>query len=336
MCKIDKSCMRGALTLMACLVMAACATPSRVGAPTPHYKVGAPYEIDGRRYVPREDPTYDRTGVASWYGRQFQGKPTANGEIFDKAQLTAAHKTLPLPSIVQVDNLENGRSLVLRVNDRGPFVDDRIIDLSEAAARELGFQKAGLASVRVRYLGPASLPGEAGPSSRTARATSTTTKRRQRSRGSASLDIAPPRSPTGAPGRSSTTAPTTSTTTTTSSTESATASATVLAPSSSAGDPIATLIGSLEGAGRNLSLPDAGRADRGPASAAAIWLRVGSVENPNAEQAARLALADLGPARRVSGALIFGPYPDLVTAEAWRAAAIDAGYGDAGLVYAPY
>ncbi len=336
MCKIDKSCIRGAATLMACLVMAACATPSRVGAPTPHYKVGAPYEIDGRRYVPREDPTYDRTGVASWYGRQFQGKPTANGEIFDKAQLTAAHKTLPLPSIVQVDNLENGRSLVLRVNDRGPFVDDRIIDLSEAAARELGFQKAGLASVRVRYLGPASLPGEAGPSSRTARApraTSTTTKRRQRSRGSSSLDIAPPRSPAGAPGRSSTTAPTTPTT---SSTASATASATALAPSSSTGDPIATLIGSLEGAGRNLSLADAGRADRGPASAAAIWLRVGSVENPNAEQAARLALADLGPARRVSGALIFGPYPDLVTAEAWRAAAIDAGYGDAGLVSAPY
>ena len=105
--------------------------------------------------------------MASWYGEPFHGQHTANGEIYDMNALTAAHPTLQLPSVVRVTNLENGRSLLLRVNDRGPFVDDRLIDLSQAAARALGFEEQGLTRVHVRYLGmapldePAILPGEA-------------------------------------------------------------------------------------------------------------------------------------------------------------------------------
>lgn len=128
----------------------------------PHYKVGRPYQIKGRWYHPAEDPAYDRTGVASWYGDDFHGRPTANGEIFDMRTMTAAHTTLPLPSMVEVTNLENGKRAIVRVNDRGPFAHNRIIDLSRAAARKLGFEKNGLAEVRVRYVGPAALPGDNG------------------------------------------------------------------------------------------------------------------------------------------------------------------------------
>ncbi|WP_374570702.1 septal ring lytic transglycosylase RlpA family protein [Phenylobacterium sp.] len=133
------------------------AMPSGAGG---RYKVGKPYQVGGIWYVPREDPNYDKRGVASWYGDQFQNQKTANGEIFDKNQLSAAHPTLPLPSIVEVTNLENGRSIRVRVNDRGPFVGGRIIDLSHEAARELGYDRQGLAKVRVRYVGPAPLKGE--------------------------------------------------------------------------------------------------------------------------------------------------------------------------------
>jgi rare lipoprotein A len=120
-----------------------------------HQRVGKPYKIAGKRYTPKHQPKYDKTGLASWYGPKFNGKPTASGEIFDKSDLTAAHKTLPLNSLVHVTNLENGRTLIVRVNDRGPFVDDRIIDLSEATAKALGTIQNGLAKVRVRYAGPA-------------------------------------------------------------------------------------------------------------------------------------------------------------------------------------
>lgn len=116
------------------------------------YKLGPPYRVNGRLYVPEFDPNYDRVGIASWYGDDFHGRPTANGEIFDKNRISAAHPTLPLPSRVRVTNLENGKSIELRVNDRGPFVDDRLIDLSQAAARELGFEEKGLARVRVQFL----------------------------------------------------------------------------------------------------------------------------------------------------------------------------------------
>ncbi|MEE2691765.1 MAG: septal ring lytic transglycosylase RlpA family protein [Pseudomonadota bacterium] len=145
----------------AALTLAACATPG--GGPLsgegtrPHYKVGQAYQVNGRWYYPREQPDYNEVGVASWYGDEFDGRPTANGERFDKNRLSAAHTTLPLPSVVEVENLENGRRAVIRVNDRGPFVGDRLIDLSHAAARELGFEQKGLARVRVRYLGRAEL-----------------------------------------------------------------------------------------------------------------------------------------------------------------------------------
>ncbi|WP_428409332.1 septal ring lytic transglycosylase RlpA family protein [Hyphococcus sp.] len=145
-------------------LLAACSTTSRPSAgrgTDPHYKVGKPYQVKGKWYYPAEDPSYSKVGVASWYGEQFHGRLTANGEIFDMNRLSAAHTTLPLPSMVEVTNLENGRSVVVRLNDRGPFVGDRIIDMSREAARELGFEQQGTARVRVRYAGPAPLTAEA-------------------------------------------------------------------------------------------------------------------------------------------------------------------------------
>jgi len=121
------------------------------------YKVGKPYQVGGIWYVPKEEPGYDATGVASWYGADFHQKATANGETYDMYAMTAAHTTLPMPSIVEVTNLDNGRKTRVRVNDRGPFVGGRIIDLSYSAARELGYENKGLANVRVRYIGPAPL-----------------------------------------------------------------------------------------------------------------------------------------------------------------------------------
>lgn len=113
------------------------------------------YQVRGRWYRPEEQPNYDEVGLASWYGDQFNGRPTATGEIFDMHALTAAHKTLPLPGLIEVTNTANGRRVVLRVNDRGPFVDNRILDLSRGAAQELGLLQAGVGEVRVRYLGRA-------------------------------------------------------------------------------------------------------------------------------------------------------------------------------------
>ena len=117
-------------------------------------KIGRPYTIAGRTYVPARDDDYDEIGISSWYGPNFHGLPTANGETFDQNALSAAHTTLPIPAMIEVTNLENGRTAVLRLNDRGPFADDRILDVSRAAAIELGFLSQGLARVRVRYLGP--------------------------------------------------------------------------------------------------------------------------------------------------------------------------------------
>ena len=125
---------------------------SQTNTPTPHYKIGNPYEIFGVWYYPERDLNYDETGIASWYGPADAGKPTANGEIFDPELISAAHKTLPLPSVVRITNLENGRSIAVRVNDRGPFVAGRIIDLSEEGARVLGFRDNGIARVRVQLL----------------------------------------------------------------------------------------------------------------------------------------------------------------------------------------
>lgn len=113
-------------------------------------KIGKPYCIAGKWYRPAEDPTYDRMGIASWYGPGFNGRKTANGEIFNQYDMTAAHPTLPMPCFVKVTNMENGRMATVRVNDRGPFHSDRIIDLSKAAAEKLGI--TGTARVRVQHL----------------------------------------------------------------------------------------------------------------------------------------------------------------------------------------
>jgi len=172
---------RWTILLLAGVSLTACATPQysvrepagrtpqayAKSTPAPaargRYKTGAPYQVGGIWYVPHDQPDYDETGIASWYGDAFNMKATANGEIFDMNQFSAAHTTLPLPSMVEVTNLENGRKLTVRVNDRGPFVGGRVIDLSRAAAHELGYERQGTTRVRVRYVGPAPLAGpEAG------------------------------------------------------------------------------------------------------------------------------------------------------------------------------
>src|ERR1700680_3418375 len=152
-------------------MLAACGTSKETPAPPSAgvYKVGNPYQIAGTWYYPQEQPDYDETGVASWYGPTFYGKYTANGEAYNSDALTAAHRTLPMPVNVRVTNLENGRSLIVRVNDRGPFAKGRILDLSEHAADLLGFRLNGLARVRVTYIGRADLngPGLASPADET-------------------------------------------------------------------------------------------------------------------------------------------------------------------------
>jgi rare lipoprotein A len=123
---------------------------------------GPPYQVNGRWYVPAHEPNYNEVGIASWYGPTFQGKDSASGEVFDENEMTAAHPTLPIPSMVRVTNLENGRTVIVRVNDRGPFVDDRIIDLSKAAGAALEMHAKGTAKVRVEYVGAAPLHGGGG------------------------------------------------------------------------------------------------------------------------------------------------------------------------------
>ena len=144
------------LVIVAAMVVRMSRTDGPVAA-YPYYKVGEPYQINGVWYRPAENFRYRKTGVASFYGGEsrgvdFHGRTTANGEIYDMHALTAAHPTLPLPTLVSVTNLENGRSIVVRVNDRGPFVNGRIIDVSRRAAQDLGFERQGTANVRVEVL----------------------------------------------------------------------------------------------------------------------------------------------------------------------------------------
>jgi rare lipoprotein A len=151
----------GALALA--LLVAACASQpkppvsggARPSAPSvPGVKIGRPYQVFGVTYYPSDDRGYDEKGIASWYGPTFHAKATANGETYNQEDLTAAHKTLPMPSWVEVTNLDNGRSLVVRINDRGPFVEGRIIDLSRRSAELLGVERPGLARVRVKRVFP--------------------------------------------------------------------------------------------------------------------------------------------------------------------------------------
>jgi rare lipoprotein A len=173
---------RGAAALAACLVLANCASSnqfaSRVdpkygvstsprvvafGDPVPKgggtYRVGKPYTVAGRVYVPEEDVNYREEGLASWYGDDFHGRLTANGEVFDMSSLTAAHPTLPMPCYARVTNLSNGKSLIVRVNDRGPYHGNRLMDVSSKAAELLEFKGNGVARVRVEYVGRAPLEG---------------------------------------------------------------------------------------------------------------------------------------------------------------------------------
>ena len=168
--------------MAACLMLANCASSgkfaSRVdpkygvsssprvvafGEPVPKgggvYRVGKPYTVAGRVYVPEEDVNYREDGLASWYGDDFHGRLTANGEVFDMGSLTAAHPTLPMPCYARVTNLSNGKSLVVRVNDRGPYHGNRLIDVSNKAAELLEFKGNGVAHVRVEYVGRAPLEG---------------------------------------------------------------------------------------------------------------------------------------------------------------------------------
>jgi rare lipoprotein A len=178
----------GLVVILGAMVVAACARSTGVNAPSSslnlpragsnaaysppapspartasagasRYKVGSPYRIGMIWYVPREEPGYDRSGTASWYGADFHGRATANGERYDMNALTAAHPTLPLPSYVTVTNLANNRTVLVRVNDRGPYVGGRILDLSRAAARALDYETMGTTQVRVRYAGRAPLDG---------------------------------------------------------------------------------------------------------------------------------------------------------------------------------
>jgi rare lipoprotein A len=173
---------RGAVAIAACLVLANCASSGKFanrvdpkygvsssprvvefGEPVPKgggtYRVGKPYTVAGRVYVPEEDLNYREEGLASWYGDDFHGRLTANGEIFDMGALTAAHPTLPMPCYARVTNISNGKSLIVRVNDRGPYHGNRLIDVSNRAAELLEFKGNGVARVRVEYVGRAPLEG---------------------------------------------------------------------------------------------------------------------------------------------------------------------------------
>ncbi len=173
---------RGAVAVVLCLMVANCASSNKFasridpkygvsssprviadGEPVPKgggtYRVGKPYVVAGRVYVPQEDAHYREEGLASWYGDDFHGRLTANGEVFDMDGLTAAHPTLPMPCYARVTNLNNGKSLIVRVNDRGPYAANRLIDVSHKAAELLDFKGNGTARVRVEYVGRAPLEG---------------------------------------------------------------------------------------------------------------------------------------------------------------------------------
>ncbi|MXN45976.1 septal ring lytic transglycosylase RlpA family protein [Shinella kummerowiae] len=123
------------------------------------YQLGKAYQVRGKWYKPKEEPGYSKTGLASWYGSAFHGRRTANGEVYDKYHLSAAHPTFPLPSYARVTNMENGTSVVVRVNDRGPFHEGRVIDVSSKTADLLDMKRTGTAKVRVQYVGKAPLEG---------------------------------------------------------------------------------------------------------------------------------------------------------------------------------
>jgi len=161
---------RAAALVLGCLALAHCSSGSNYsdrvvadGEPVPKgggsYRIGKPYIVNGRTYSPKENPSYRAEGTASWYGPDFHGRMTANGEVYDMHAISAAHPTMPLPSYARVTNLDNGRSVIVRVNDRGPYSRNRIVDVSIGAAKALNFYGRGLARVRVEYVGQAPIEG---------------------------------------------------------------------------------------------------------------------------------------------------------------------------------
>ena len=173
---------RASVTVIGCLILTNCSSTSKLtdrvdpkygvaasprvvepGQPVPKgggvYRVGKPYLVGGREYVPEENRAYRAEGLASWYGDDFHGRLTANGEIYDMNAISAAHPTMPMPSYARVTNLATGRSLIVRINDRGPYHANREIDVSSKAAELLGFKGHGVARVRVEYVGPAPIEG---------------------------------------------------------------------------------------------------------------------------------------------------------------------------------
>ena len=143
---------RAATGLILSAALAGCAGP-RLYSDTP-VKIGAPYQVAGRWYVPADDPRYAAVGYASWYGREHKGGRTARGETFDPKRISAAHPTLPLPSYIEVTALDSGRRIIVRVNDRGPFSRQRIVDLSQASAERLGVRRGGQFPVAIRRVYP--------------------------------------------------------------------------------------------------------------------------------------------------------------------------------------
>jgi rare lipoprotein A len=173
---------RASAIVVGCLLLANCSSSSKLtsrvdpkygvtasprvvelGQPVPKgggvYRVGKPYMVGGREYVPEENRSYRREGLASWYGNDFHGRLTANGEVYDMEAISAAHPTMPMPSYARVTNLKTRKSLIVRVNDRGPYHANREIDVSSKAAELLGFKGYGVAQVRVEYVGPAPIQG---------------------------------------------------------------------------------------------------------------------------------------------------------------------------------
>jgi rare lipoprotein A len=326
------------LLTAAALVLASCASqhPGRGGGSGPVaqkagiYKVGQPYKVDGTWYYPAEDLNYDETGIASWYGEAFHAKETANGEVFDLNALTAAHKTLPMPSIVQVTNLENGRTLQLRVNDRGPFVRGRIIDVSRRAAQLLGFEGQGTTKVRVQIMAPESIqvaaiarqngvePGRAVPLADKPPATPRDPVLAQ-ALSPAAAAPPPPSPPAQRPlvySRHPGTAP--------------------AAPSPPSAAPSAT----AQYASATEPPPLSDKVSVVPVAPTQIWIQAGAFATPENLTRAQTRLARVGPVKvtsvKVSGAIIYrvrlGPAANVQEADRLLSRVVESGYPDARIL----
>ena len=309
------------------LLLAGCGTADKPTSAAPlktgggYYKVGNPYQIGGIWYYPREDEKYNATGIASWYGPQFHGKQTANGEIFDQNAMTAAHPTLPMPTIARVTNLENGRSVIVRINDRGPFAAGREIDMSKRAAEELGFMMKGTAKVRVEYIGRAPLDGGIGDG-----------------RAVAETFIAP-KVETPPDERRATAAPLTSVAAVSTTELAAPAGAASAAPQSIA--PARTVQSALSDAAMEPVRDDPTVTQYRPVTGTGgIYVQAGSFQNLQNAQAVRQQLAGLGPVEiqttTVEGTPFYrvrlGPLSDVPAADSSLQSVVQRGHSGARIV----